>query len=123
MAVPDWVYAKDGSGRFQSFQQELWLAQGRLRTAVNWSDEMLPDDTAEQRPESEVALLTQARVLIVRGDGLSLDKGLGLLDSILQAAEAEGRSGIAIDALALQSLAHWKMGHQPTATGRPAASH
>ena len=32
---PDWI------GRFERFQLELWLAQDRLRAAVDWADAML----------------------------------------------------------------------------------
>ena len=32
---PDWT------GRFERLRLELWLAQGRLRAAVNWANEMI----------------------------------------------------------------------------------
>ena len=46
---PDWI------GRFERCQLELWLAQDRLRAAVDWADAMLRDDALEGRPESEIA--------------------------------------------------------------------
>ncbi|MDQ4077600.1 MAG: hypothetical protein M3220_15305, partial [Chloroflexota bacterium] len=96
--------------RFERFQLEVWLAQDRLRAAVHWADEMLQGAALEERPESEVAQLTMARVLIVKGDGPSLERALALLGSLLRAAEAEGRTGISIEALALQAMAHWRRG-------------
>ena len=58
---PDWI------GRFERLQLEFWLAQDRLRAAVDWADQMLRAPAIEERPESEVAHLAMARVLIVKG--------------------------------------------------------
>jgi LuxR family maltose regulon positive regulatory protein len=101
---PDWI------GRFERLQLEFWLAQDRLRAAVDWADEMLQGDELAGRPESEDAQLAMARVLIVKGDLPSLERGLALLERLLQAAETEGRAGVQIEALALQALAHGKRG-------------
>jgi LuxR family maltose regulon positive regulatory protein len=101
---PDWI------GRFGRLQLECWLAQGRLRAAVEWADEMLRDDALEGQPESELAHLAMARVLIVKGDGPSLERALALLERLHHAAAAEGRAGVQIEALALEALAHWKRG-------------
>ena len=65
---------------------------------------------SQGRPESEAAQLALARVLIVKGDAPSRERALALLDRLLQAAEAEGRAGVQIEALALQALAHWRRG-------------
>ena len=40
---------------------------------------------------------------------------LALLERVLQAAEAEGRAGVQIEALALQALAHWRRGERAAA--------
>jgi LuxR family maltose regulon positive regulatory protein len=96
--------------RFERFQLELWLAQDRLRTAVLWSDEMLQEDTLNERSEGEVTQLAMTRVLIVKGDMPSLERALSLIRSLLQTAEAEGRIGIMIEALALQALAYERRG-------------
>jgi LuxR family maltose regulon positive regulatory protein len=98
------------TSRFERLQLELWLAQGRLRTAVDWSDEMLEDDTLKERPESEIAQLAIARVLIVKGDRPSLEGALALLESLVRRAEAEGREGVTIEGLALVALARWSAG-------------
>jgi LuxR family maltose regulon positive regulatory protein len=96
--------------RFERCQLELWLAEDRLRAAVEWSDGMLQGHALGKRPDSEVAQLAMARVLIVKGDARSRERAIELLDRLLQAAEAEGRMGIQIEALALRALAHWGHG-------------
>jgi LuxR family transcriptional regulator, maltose regulon positive regulatory protein len=106
---PDWL------ARFDRLQLELWLAQDQLRTAVNWADEMLQGDERKGRLESEEAHLALARVLIAKGDGPALLRALSLLKRLLESAEAEGRTAIIIEALALQALADWQRGEQPKA--------
>jgi LuxR family maltose regulon positive regulatory protein len=101
---PDWT------SRFERCQLELWLAQGRLKTAVDWSDEMQQRDAPQGQPESEAAQLALARVLIIKGDAPSSEHALALLGRSLQAAKAEGRTGVTIEALALQALARWRQG-------------
>jgi LuxR family maltose regulon positive regulatory protein len=103
---PDWT------SRFERFQLELWLAQDRLRAAVNWADKMMQDVTIEERPESEIAHVAMARVLIVKGDTASIERALVLLEGLLQAVDKEGRMSIQIEALALQALAHWQRGER-----------
>jgi LuxR family maltose regulon positive regulatory protein len=103
---PDWT------GRFERLQLEFWLAQDRLRAAVDWADEMLRGDTREGQPESEEAHLAMARVLILKGDTPSLERALALLKRLLRASEEEGRMGVTIEALALQALAYWRRGEQ-----------
>jgi LuxR family maltose regulon positive regulatory protein len=104
--LPDWI------GRFERFQVECWLAQGRLRAAVDWADQMLRDAAIEERPDSEAAQLAMARVLIVKGDGPSIERTLAQLERLLQAADAEGRAGVTIETLALLALAHWRRSDQ-----------
>jgi LuxR family maltose regulon positive regulatory protein len=97
---PDWT------SRFERCEVDLWLAQDKLRSAVNWADAMLTDGALEKRPESEAAQLVLARVLILKGDAPSLDRASSLLDRLLQLAEIEGRVGVHIEVRALQALAH-----------------
>jgi LuxR family maltose regulon positive regulatory protein len=106
---PDWI------SRFERFQLDLWLAQDRLRAAVDWADTMLQAGTVEERPENEIAQLAMARVLIVKGDAPAIERAMALLERSLQAAEAEGRAGITIEALALQALATWRRGERADA--------
>jgi LuxR family maltose regulon positive regulatory protein len=101
---PDWI------GRFRRLQLECWLAQDRLRAAVDWADAMLRGDAHAGRAESETAQLAMARVLIVKADARSLDQARALLERLMAVAEAQGRAGVTIETLALQALAHWQRG-------------
>jgi LuxR family maltose regulon positive regulatory protein len=107
--IPEWT------SRFERLQLELWLAQDRLRAAVDWSDTMLSGDTLRERPEPEVAQLTAARALIVKGDSRSIEVALTLLEPLLRGAEAARRTGIRIEGLALQALASRQRGDRPGA--------
>lgn len=106
---PEWI------SQFERFQLEFWLAQDRLRAAVNWSDEMTGSAALEDRPESVVVRLAIARVLIVKGDGLSLANAQTLLKQLLETAEQEGQTRITIEGLALKSLASWRLGERAAA--------
>jgi LuxR family maltose regulon positive regulatory protein len=110
-SLPDW------SGRFDRCQLEVWLAQGNLRAASAWADAALNlhDATIAAQPERDVLLLTLARFLVFKRDHQSRDRALSLLERLLDAAAAEGRVGVRIEALALQALAHWQAGNQPAA--------
>ncbi len=120
---PDWV------SRFERFQLEFWLAQDRLRAAVDWADEAvhgedsrLQDRRPTTRLSSTAAVTTNeetqlaiARALIVKGDGPSIERVLALLERLLEAAEAEGRMAVLVEALALQALAHWRRNEEASA--------
>jgi LuxR family maltose regulon positive regulatory protein len=99
----------DWTGRFGRLQLELWLAQDRLRAAVDWADELLRGDALKGQAESEMAQLAMARVLIVKGDTQSLDRARALLERLM-AVEAENRMGVQVEALALQALTYWRRG-------------
>jgi LuxR family maltose regulon positive regulatory protein len=101
--------------RFERLQLEVWLAQDKLRTAVQWSDQMLQDEALTERPESEVAQLAVARVLIIRGDDHSLAQAQAYLEQLHPAAAAEGRMGIHIEALALLAIANERRGKMAAA--------
>ncbi len=98
---PDWA------GRFARFQLEVWLAQDQLRAARNWAGERLQDD-AQLSLDNEAIALAMARALVMQRDASSLDRALALLRQLLPAAEAEGRVGVQIEALALHALADWR---------------
>jgi LuxR family maltose regulon positive regulatory protein len=102
---PDWA------ARFERVRLEFWLAQDLLRTAVDWSDERRARGFAGQ-PETEAAQLAVARVLLFKGDAPARDVALALLEDTLAAAEREGRTGVAIEALALQALARQARGDE-----------
>jgi LuxR family maltose regulon positive regulatory protein len=103
---PDWT------GRYERCRLELWLAQDRLRAAVNWADSTLQAGVLPDGPDGEPVRLTLGRVLIVKGDVSSRERALALLDPLLQAAEGEGRVGVLIEALALRALADWGSGER-----------
>lgn len=101
---PDWAY------RFERFQLEIWLAQDRLRTAVDWATKTLERVVLDERPERDVKGLALAHALIVNGDVQSRSQALMILDRLWRAALAEGRMGVQIEALALQAIAQWRAG-------------
>ena len=103
---PEWT------GRFERFQLELWLAQDRLRAAIDWADTVLQARAVEVWPENEIAQLAVARVLIVKGGAPAIKRALALLEHLLRAAKVEGRTGVQVEALALQALAQWRRGEQ-----------
>lgn len=92
--------------RYERFQLELWLVQGRLRAAVEWCDAGVeePDATSQ---EIEVARLATARVMIVKGNEADISQAIDLLNQILKKAEEQGREPLVIEALALRSLARY----------------
>ena len=102
----------DWTARFQRLQIEYWLARDQLGAALRWADELLTGDVLDRQPAGDLALLTVARVLIATDDRPSLARALAVLGRVHQAAEAEGRAGVAIEALALQALAHGRHGDQ-----------
>jgi LuxR family maltose regulon positive regulatory protein len=108
-AFPDWA------GRFGRMRLEFLLAQHRVRAAVEWADEMMRSDGREGGLDSEAARLALARALIADGNNASLTRALALLDRILPVASEEDRTGVAIEALALQCLVHWRRGEQAIA--------
>jgi LuxR family maltose regulon positive regulatory protein len=103
------------TSRFERLRVDLWLAADGLKAAMAWAEDMLANDTLEARPESEVAQLAVARVLIDKGDTPSIERVTALLARLRQEAEVEGRAGIQIEALALQALAHRTSGDQTRA--------
>jgi LuxR family maltose regulon positive regulatory protein len=103
------------ANRFERLQLELWLAQDRLQAAITWSEAALRQGRLADRPDPEVGQLAIARVLIVQGDAASTARALKLLDPLPRLAEADGRMGVQIEALALQALAHWQRGERAEA--------
>ncbi|MCA9879838.1 MAG: AAA family ATPase, partial [Thermomicrobiales bacterium] len=97
----------------------LWIAQGRLSDAWGWAEAQglsVDDDPEYLR---EFAHLTLARLLLARSahdaDERALDQTLGLLERLLQAAEAGERWGSVIDILVVQALARQRRGDLPAA--------
>jgi len=86
----------------------LWLAQGEMAPASLWAREHRSTPSEVFDRPWEVEQVAVARVLIAQGEG---GEALGLLARLLQAAEAAGRMGTAIEVLVLQALAFQSRGH------------
>jgi len=100
---------------FQRLQVELWLADDRLRAAVDWADQQLQEDTPEASPGTLTDRLTLSRVLIAQGGSPAFEAGRRQLDGLLDSSQAEGRLGVTIEALALKAILHWKRGERADA--------
>jgi LuxR family transcriptional regulator, maltose regulon positive regulatory protein len=93
-----------------ALKAQLWVAQERIDDALHWARErdLSVDDQLSYLREFEH--LTLARVLIAnyrrQRDDDTMTGVLGLLDRLLDAAEAGERTGSVIAILVLQALAH-----------------
>jgi LuxR family transcriptional regulator, maltose regulon positive regulatory protein len=97
----------------------VWLAQGRLAEALGWTREQGLSVENELSYLREFDTITLARILIARYkndpvDG-SIQEAIGLLERLLQDAQAGGRTGSAIEILVLQALANHLQGDLPAA--------
>jgi LuxR family maltose regulon positive regulatory protein len=112
-----------------AMKTRVWIAQGRLREALEWVRErgLSPEDDLSYIREFEH--ITLARLLLAqyraehRNGGDCADRSslealgpaeptvlMGLLDRLLSAAEAGGRAGSAVEVLILQALTHHACG-------------
>lgn len=97
----------------------IWASHGRLADAFDWTRERglsVEDDMSYLR---EFEHITLARILMARtlnGDtGDSFGAAAGLLQRLLTAAEAGGRTGSVIEILALRALSLHGLGDVPSA--------
>jgi LuxR family maltose regulon positive regulatory protein len=91
----------------------LWIAQGNVELASRWAREVglsADDELSYPREAEHIAL---ARVLMAQDEP---DEALGLLERLLAAAKAGGRTGSVIEILALQALALQAQGASNAAT-------
>ena len=102
-----------------ALKTRVWVAQGRLTEALDWAREQslsAHDDLSYVREFEHVTL---ARVLMERSKSDRADRSMldamGLLERLLQAAEAGGRLGSVIEILVLQGLAQEARGDIPAA--------
>jgi LuxR family maltose regulon positive regulatory protein len=88
----------------------ILIAQGHIADASRWAREQRIGDDDELSYVREYEHLTLARLLIARHraerDERHIHRALTLLEKLTAAAKAGGRLGSAIEALALQALAH-----------------
>jgi len=102
-----------------ALRTRVWVAQGRLSDALGWAREQglsVSDDLSYLR---EFEHITLARVLLARYKSdhadRSLREAMGLLERLLQAAQAGERTGRVIEILIVQALAHQVQGDIPAA--------
>jgi LuxR family maltose regulon positive regulatory protein len=102
-----------------AIKTRMWVAQGKLGEALNWAREqgLSPDDKLSYLREFEHITLARILLALYKSDHAdrSILEVMGLLERLLKAAEEGGRTGSAIEILALQALAHQAQGDSPTA--------
>jgi LuxR family maltose regulon positive regulatory protein len=102
-----------------ALRARAWIAQGRLGEALGWAGEQglsADDDLSYLREFEHVTL---ARVLLARYSEEraehSVYEATRLLERLLRAAEAGGRTGRVVEILVLRALAHQMLGDIPAA--------
>ncbi|MFQ5435974.1 MAG: LuxR C-terminal-related transcriptional regulator, partial [Anaerolineae bacterium] len=110
--VPDWRTPA-------AWKARLWAALGRLPEARRWADAQglaLGDDLTYLREYDHITL---ARILLAQGKQggaeRPLHEALALLNRLLTAAEAGGRTGSVLEILIQQALAHEAQGNMAAA--------
>jgi LuxR family maltose regulon positive regulatory protein len=97
----------------------VWLAQGKLDEALNWAREqgLSAEDTLSYVREFEH--ITLARILLARyksdHSDSSIREAIGLMESLLKAAQDGRRMGSVIEILILQAVAQHAQGDISTA--------
>jgi LuxR family maltose regulon positive regulatory protein len=84
-----------------AWQARLWLAQGLLAEAAHWAEKRELNVEDELHYSRDFEYITLARLLIAQGEHHG---ALGLLERLLEAAEAGGRGGSVIEILVLKAL-------------------
>jgi LuxR family maltose regulon positive regulatory protein len=85
-----------------AWQARIWVAQDKLDFASHWAEKCDLDIDGELAPLHDFDYVVLARILIAQG---RLDETSRLLQRLLEAAEAGGRTSKSIEILALQALA------------------
>ena len=98
--------------QLNAFRVQLWLAQGNLIAASNWSrgQTSVPDESLAYSLQSK--LLTQARILIAQGQS---EPALKLLERLYAQVETSGQLGKALELLLLQARIYKDLGDIPRA--------
>lgn len=107
-SFPEWA------DRFERCRVDLWLAQNKVKAAIDWAGIVLNDSALGSQPASEAARLAVTRVLIHTGDPGALTRAEDILGRLIAGAEELGQRGVVIEALALRAQAHEKR-HDRTA--------
>jgi len=102
-----------------ALKTRIWIAQGRLQAALDWAREHGLSAADDLNYLREFEHITLARILLAQSKSdhtdNSIDQASRLLERLLKAAEAGGRTGSAIEILVLQALAHQLQGDVPAA--------
>ena len=102
-----------------AWKARVWIAQGKLQQALDWAQQQGLSAADELSYLREFEHITLARILLAQYQSdrneSSLREAVGLLERLLQAADAGGRMGSAIEILVLQALAHGLQGDLPAA--------
>jgi LuxR family maltose regulon positive regulatory protein len=98
-----------------ALKARLWIRQGRLGEALGWARERGLSAQDELTYLREFEHITLARLLLAqsmrdRADG-SVQEAIGLLERLMEAAEAGGRVGSLIETLVVLALAHHARGN------------
>lgn len=102
-----------------ALKAQLWLAQGNIAQALDWAhgEGLTADDDLSYLREYHH--MTLARILIAQyrqdREKAAMTQAVGLLERLLQAAEAGGRGQSVVEILALQALAYQEQGEMETA--------
>ena len=100
----------------------MWIAQGRVGEALSWARKRNVSAQDDLRYLREYEHVTLARALLAQHKSDQTDRPLreamDLLERLLNAAEAGGRTGAVIEILVLQALAYQAHGDIPTAVVR-----
>jgi LuxR family maltose regulon positive regulatory protein len=95
--MPDWAQLQ-----LAAWQARVWLVQGRLDAVSHWARERGLDTKGDLTYSHEMEYLVLTRILISQGDP---EEAIKLLERLLEAAEAGGRTSRAIEILILQAIA------------------
>jgi LuxR family maltose regulon positive regulatory protein len=102
-----------------ALKTRVWVAQGRLGEALGWAREQGLSAHDELSYRREFEHITLASLLLACSQSEPADRSvreaIGLLDRLLEAAEAGERMGSVIEILVLQALAHQVRGDIPAA--------
>jgi LuxR family maltose regulon positive regulatory protein len=102
-----------------ALRTRVWIVQGRLDEALGWAREQGLSAKDDLNYLREFEHITLARILLARYANDHTDsvicEALELLERLLQAAQAGGRLGSALEVLVLQALAHQLQGDSPVA--------
>jgi LuxR family transcriptional regulator, maltose regulon positive regulatory protein len=92
----------------RAFRAQMELAQGKLAQAERWSEEAGVEVNDEPVYERETDYLMLARLRLAQHRAV---EAVGLLERLLAADEAAGRTGNTIAVLVLQALANFQAGN------------